>query len=74
MTKKRIAVAAVVAGGLLAGPGIALASAPSHPARTGAGTIVNVCLTITPKSLGVTINGVPLGGGTSGLPTTCIGV
>jgi hypothetical protein len=70
MGKARMAMAAVVASGLVGVPAMVLAATPAHADPS----IINVCLTVTPKAISVTINGVPLIGQGAGVPTTCIGV
>ncbi len=36
--------------------------------------VVQVCVTVTPKFIGVTVNGNPIGGPIAGMPRTCVGV
>jgi hypothetical protein len=72
--KKKLAIAAVVAAGLGAVPAVALATAPTHATRHADPSIIQVCLTVTPKSLNLSLNGQPLFGPSEGVPTTCVGV
>jgi hypothetical protein len=70
MTKGRLlvaAAAAMVAAGVPAGAALA-----STPSTTGNGSIAQVCVTVTPKSVSVTINGTSTTQGTVGVNTTCI--
>jgi hypothetical protein len=41
-----------------------------------AAVLVKACVTVTPKHIGLTVNGIPVGvpGPGVGLPTTCVGV
>lgn len=56
--------------------GVALGSAaaviPVQQAQ--AAELVQVCVTITEKFIGITINGFPIGAPIEGTPRTCIGI
>jgi hypothetical protein len=71
--RTRAVVGAVMAAGLVsAAPAAALASTPSSSSSPA---IIQVCLTVTPKSISLSINGTPIiGQSVAGLPRTCVGV
>jgi hypothetical protein len=64
--KRRLLCIAAAAAALV--PITAIAAAP--PAQG----LVNVCVTITPKFIGVEINGIPIGAPIDGQPRTCSGI
>lgn len=67
MKRRRLAfVAAAAAVGAVAGL-IPMTQAQSYE-------VVQVCATITPKFIGVSINGHPIGAPIAGAPRTCFGV
>lgn len=73
MGRARIALATVVAAGMLALPAVALAH-PGHSAKAGF-SIISVCLTVTPKSASVAVNGKTIiGQSTPGVPRSCVGL
>ena len=47
--------------------------APGRPSRA-AYSIVEVCVTVTPKSVSVALNGQPITIGPIGVPRTCTGI
>lgn len=73
MSKARAAIGAVTAAGLLAVPAVLLtATGSSH--RTSDPSLVQVCLTVTPKSISVSVNGITIGNTVAGVDRTCVGV
>lgn len=86
MSKARIAAAATALMGLTAVPAFMIpasaasapsaspaSSSPSSSASTSSGgPLVSVCLTVTPKSVGATVNGQGIVIGPAGVPRTCV--
>lgn len=72
MIKPGAVIGAVVAAGALSASGFVLASSPPH--RSSAPSLVEVCLTVTPKSVSVSINGITIGNPPVGVSRNCIGV
>jgi hypothetical protein len=78
MTKARLALATAALSVLLSAPAVAVpALADTGTSRSSAGSsadpLLTVCLTVTPKSLTVSANGVTLLAlGPAGVPRTCI--
>lgn len=72
MIKPRAAVAALVAAGALSASGFVLTSSPPH--RSSDPSLIQVCLTVTPKSISVSINGLTIGSPPTGVPRNCFGV
>ena len=62
-------VIAVAAAGAVALVGLAVAAPPAHAAD-----VIEVCLTVTPKSVSVTVNGEVIGSPVVEQPRTCVGV
>ena len=58
---------------LAAGLGTAAAVIPATPAP--AATLIQVCITLQPRNISVTLNGTPiLGVPVAGTPRTCVGI
>lgn len=78
MSKARFTLAGTVLGGLLVVPALMIpASADTSGGQSSASTsssgpLVSVCVTVTPKSLAVGINGQDTTIGPAGLPRTCV--
>ena len=79
MSKARFILAGTVLSGLIAVPAVMI---PAHAATnsggessassTSTGPLVSVCVTVTPKSLAVGINGQDVTVGPAGVPRTCV--
>lgn len=70
MTRARVGLAGVVAAGVLTLPALALiaGSSASKPRADG---LVSVCVTITPKSVSVSVDGFQIGQSSPGVPRSC---
>ena len=72
MIKPGAAIGAVVVAGALSASGFVFASSPPH--RTSQPSLVEVCLTVTPKSVSLSINGITIGNPPVGVSRSCIDV
>lgn len=80
MSKARLTLAGTILSGLIAVPAViipALASSSASSTQSGVSAassdpLLTVCLTVTPKSVSVDINGVDIVLGPAGVPRNCI--
>lgn len=72
MTRTRVGLAGVVAAGVLTLPALALTSG-SSASKPRADGLISVCVTITPKSVSLSVNGTQIIGQSSpGVPRSCL--
>lgn len=72
MSRARVGLAGVLAAGVLSLPVVALTTDSSASKPRAAG-LVSVCVTITPKSIGLSVNGIQIIGQSSpGVPRSCL--
>lgn len=82
MRKSRVVLAGAAVGGLLALPAVmipagaapATGSASTSASSSSASPLLTVCVTVTPKAVGVTVNGGGIVLGPVGVPRNCVAV